>query len=141
MAALARTPALPEATLVGPLSAQLSKAAVCYVRNTSTPAVGVVDFLCRNPLHTIRAIFGLSRQTPSVRLTRSAFRQPNQRRRYAMLLWPGTSVDAVNRMQPGAGKLCANSPTKPDGVNNSDHVKSLQPRASTRRRWPSESLR
>jgi hypothetical protein len=43
VAALALTPVLPEPTSVGALSAQIeaSKAAVCYVRNTSSiPAVG-----------------------------------------------------------------------------------------------------
>jgi hypothetical protein len=39
-------------------------------RFTSTPAVGVVDFLCRNPRNTIRAISELSRQTPSLRMTK-----------------------------------------------------------------------
>ncbi len=41
MPAFAWTPVLPEETPEGALSAQLrrSKAGVCYVRNTSTPAV------------------------------------------------------------------------------------------------------
>ena len=47
---MARTPALPEASPVGALSAQLRAAAICYVRSTSTPAVrgannwGVIQF-------------------------------------------------------------------------------------------------
>ncbi len=55
--AMARTPALPKAILLGPLSATIeaSKAAVCYVRNTPTPAVRFAEGF-RTPALCRRAV-------------------------------------------------------------------------------------
>ena len=71
---MARTPVLPDATLVSALSAQLRRTDVdpqCPLYVDSGRSTSKI-FYAETFATTIRAISGLSRQTPSVRMTKSA---------------------------------------------------------------------